>query len=876
MVLHDHPISAVYLARFKPVGFQASLKLVNVDRFTRHKQAAMDKVVASIIRNPFLVKYYSCFCVKEAYVTIMEFIPGVDLQRVMAKDKFLKIDAVKVIMAQLILAVEHMHLRGCLHRDIKISNMLIIPGGRVKVIDFDTTKICHGHFSRRLLKHYFRRTPFEFNDGESAGTIPYMAPEIIKRRPYGRSVDWWSSGVVMYKLMTGRVPFRGKTKQMLREKIITAQLRWPRSNGKQVHSATTAAKDMTYRMLRKNPAERLGSRTYADLKAHPFFDGFNWKQLYAKKQLCDIPSIQAVIDEDKKKAGEGAEDEEAQGHLQINDMTDLIPEMQKPLLCYASRSFRKVMIAVLRWYDVHVAHVPARKLRHKLGAVKDGIKKEKFPGVWTSFWEQFNGAVHTNQALTTTEKFHYLRNYLEGDAAAAIAGLPTTEACCESAIQQLQDRFGDKPRIPNVRCLNLLDVPTSSFAAMLYDILLEILPEEIVVAFHRVLAVLVASFFSRLSLLPLLLISMPSTLISETSGILWPVFVISFIRSHSLGGAGCHPALRGKYTKSSDLDGEHCRPVPSSRSSMADIALCNLISIPASVPLVVHRLKESGAKVGDDMLHSSGGDSSELKYDQPKVPLDSASSERTESRDGSEKLDLLLFRKKKYTKFWGYGFTLRRVKGEDQSFYLYVEKVGSGSPAEKSTVLPLDVVSHVNHTSVINQSLSRARKLICNTGDSMVLSVMACSTYRILTTRRDVLSVVRTVPVQKVTVRSGTVLSFCGSRPYGLGLIDAMAYDDKSKLFSRCFIVTHADVSVDGKGAVFPGDLVTMVDGDALETLTLAQVVQLLGRGKRALTLSLVPLSPLRRARILVSKLHDQTMTDANVASRSTAAAEVN
>ncbi|XP_077541303.1 uncharacterized protein LOC144153555 [Haemaphysalis longicornis] len=53
---------------------------------------------------------------------------------------------------------------------------------------------------------------------------------------------------------------------------------------------------------------------------------------------------------------------------------------------------------------------------------------------WTSFWEQFNGAVHTNRALTATDKFHYLRNYLSGEAAAAIAGLPTTEACYESAV----------------------------------------------------------------------------------------------------------------------------------------------------------------------------------------------------------------------------------------------------------------------------------------------------------------------------------------------------------------------------------------------------------------------------------------------------------
>ncbi|XP_077560886.1 uncharacterized protein LOC144175730 [Haemaphysalis longicornis] len=135
---------------------------------------------------------------------------------------------------------------------------------------------------------------------------------------------------------------------------------------------------------------------------------------------------------------------------------------------------------------------------------------------WMSFWEQFNGAVHTNRALTATDKFHYLRNYLSGEAAAAIAGLPTMEARYESAVQLLKDRFGDKNRIIqrhfrnlrelrrvtshsedkelrrlydcvtlNVRCLNVLDVSTSSFSEMLYDVLLEALPKEIFLAFHR-------------------------------------------------------------------------------------------------------------------------------------------------------------------------------------------------------------------------------------------------------------------------------------------------------------------------------------------------------------------------------------------------------
>ncbi|XP_077552297.1 uncharacterized protein LOC144166631 [Haemaphysalis longicornis] len=101
---------------------------------------------------------------------------------------------------------------------------------------------------------------------------------------------------------------------------------------------------------------------------------------------------------------------------------------------------------------------------------------------WTSFWEQFNGAVHTNQALTATDKFHYLRSYLSGEAGAAIAGLPTTEACYEGAVHLLNGRrelrrLYDSVQL-NIRCLNVLNVPTSSFSAVLCDILLEVLPED--------------------------------------------------------------------------------------------------------------------------------------------------------------------------------------------------------------------------------------------------------------------------------------------------------------------------------------------------------------------------------------------------------------
>ncbi|XP_065289955.1 microtubule-associated serine/threonine-protein kinase 3-like isoform X3 [Dermacentor albipictus] len=622
---------SVYLVTYRPANFVVTVKLVNMDRFSRHKQAAMDKVVASVIRNPFLVKYYCCFCVKEAYVTVMEYIAGLDLMRVVTKEVYLEIEAVRIIMAQLILALEHMHLRGFLHRDIKVSNMLILPGGRVKVIDFDTTKVCSGHFTKRFLRGYFRRTPFEFHDGESAGTIPYMAPEILKRRPYGRAADWWSMGVVMYKLMTGRVPFRGKSKQLLRERIITSPLKWPRAD-EHPHSATTPAKDMTYRLLKKSAAERLGSRDYSDLKTHPFFDKFNWQVLYSKTNLCDIASIAEIMNNDAEKDRTSGDPEDKRKHQQVEEMTDVSAESQKPLLCYASPSFKKLMIKV---------------------------KSSKSP----------------------------------------------------------------------------VDVSDSFM---------------------------------------------------ETSD-----------------------------QSSEAIDYQANSPASTSRTT------------PMSSP---------------------------------------------EGKDGArtEKVDLMLYRKKKYTKFWGFGFSLRRVQGEEESF-TYVDTVTKGSPADMSKVLPLDFILHVNGITVTHAPLARIKKIISDSRDQMVLSVMSSSPYRLLTSRRDMLGIMRSIPREAAVIKAATPGCF-GGRPYGIDILDVDVADDKLKQSAKCFVLLYADVVSSNNKAVFPGDVLFEIDGAPVDGMSRPQVDHLLRAGKPEVTLSVVPLSPMREQRGLISKMNETGMSDMNVASRSTAA----
>ncbi|XP_077527922.1 uncharacterized protein LOC144139460 [Haemaphysalis longicornis] len=344
---------SVYKGCYKPTNFTCTIKLVSCSSVHRHKQAAIDKVVASVIKNPFVVKYHCCFSSRDAYVKVMEYVCGVDLQRVVDKATYLPTEHCRIVMAQLILAIEHMHLKGFLHRDIKVSNMLITPGGRVKVIDFDTNKICIGHFSKRVLKGYFTRTSFEFRDGETAGTVAYMAPEVLKKRPYGRSMDWWSVGVTFYKLMTGRVPFRGKNKSELKDKIVNAPLTWPKEK-EHPHSASPEAKDIVFKMLKKDPIDRLGSVSYVEIRNHPFFGNFNWRKLATTNNLCNIPAIAEIMARKSKKlsltTGKPDLTIEASSKtlhkktlLKVEDMVDVDASSQRPLYTFSSASFKNMM-----------------------------------------------------------------------------------------------------------------------------------------------------------------------------------------------------------------------------------------------------------------------------------------------------------------------------------------------------------------------------------------------------------------------------------------------------------------------------------------------------------------------------------------------------
>lgn len=175
---------------------------------------------------------------------------------------------VRIYIAEIVLAMEQLHMRRIIYRDIKLENILLDAEGHIVITDFGLSK---------QLPHGTDRTH------SFCGTIEYMAPEVVRNGQVGHdmSVDWWSVGVLCYELLTGASPFTFEgtenSQSDISNRILKAAPPLPPSLGADVA-------DFIGKLLNKDPAKRLGgNRTDArDVKAHPFFRTIDWERLAAK------------------------------------------------------------------------------------------------------------------------------------------------------------------------------------------------------------------------------------------------------------------------------------------------------------------------------------------------------------------------------------------------------------------------------------------------------------------------------------------------------------------------------------------------------------------------------------------------------------------
>jgi len=178
---------------------------------------------------------------------VMEHVEGTLLTSLIPVDKGFAVETALHYALQIADAVAHAHARGIVHRDLKSSNLMMASDGRLKLLDFGLAIRCEDHSADEV------ETTRSLEVPSGAGTVPYMAPELLRGKQADKRSDIWALGVLLFEMLTGRRPFRGGTRYELAAAILADP---PAPLGREVPAAL---RKVVVRSLLKNPADRYAS-----------------------------------------------------------------------------------------------------------------------------------------------------------------------------------------------------------------------------------------------------------------------------------------------------------------------------------------------------------------------------------------------------------------------------------------------------------------------------------------------------------------------------------------------------------------------------------------------------------------------------------------
>ncbi|KRX07626.1 Protein kinase-like domain [Pseudocohnilembus persalinus] len=258
----------VALVRKKDNGKIYALKILKKSfiQFRDQKNRVLEeRKVLEEAENQFVVKMKYAFQNDEKLFFVLEYCPGGELFNIINLADSLNTYQTQFYAAQMVLALEYLHSKNIIYRDLKPENVLIDAQGYIKLTDFGLSK-------RNI----------NSNDAAKSicGTPEYLAPEILFKEGHGKMVDFWTLGVIIYEMYVGQPPFQitgNQKRESLFEKIKYEPLKYPsKVNGK--------LKDLLEKLLQKNPSQRLGAKNgFKEVKEHPWFEKFDWQGIQMKK-----------------------------------------------------------------------------------------------------------------------------------------------------------------------------------------------------------------------------------------------------------------------------------------------------------------------------------------------------------------------------------------------------------------------------------------------------------------------------------------------------------------------------------------------------------------------------------------------------------------
>ncbi|XP_059534438.1 ribosomal protein S6 kinase alpha-6 isoform X3 [Myotis daubentonii] len=230
----------------------------------------MERDILVEVNHPFIVKLHYAFQTEGKLYLILDFLRGGDVFTRLSKEVLFTEEDVKFYLAELALALDHLHRLGIVYRDLKPENILLDEIGHIKLTgNFGPVHFKDFGLSKESVDQEKKAYSF-------CGTVEYMAPEVVNRRGHSQSADWWSYGVLMFEMLTGTLPFQGKDRNETMNMILKAKLGMPQF-------LSAEAQSLLRMLFKRNPANRLGSEGVEEIKRHHFFANIDWNKLYKRE-----------------------------------------------------------------------------------------------------------------------------------------------------------------------------------------------------------------------------------------------------------------------------------------------------------------------------------------------------------------------------------------------------------------------------------------------------------------------------------------------------------------------------------------------------------------------------------------------------------------
>uniref|UniRef100_A0A671NNS1 non-specific serine/threonine protein kinase n=1 Tax=Sinocyclocheilus anshuiensis TaxID=1608454 RepID=A0A671NNS1_9TELE len=255
-IISNGAYGAVYLVRHKETRQRFAMKKINRQNLilrNQIQQVFVERDILTFAENPFVVSMFCSFETRRHLCMVMEYVEGNVL--------------------------------------LTLRSLLITSMGHIKLTDFGLSKIGLMNMTTSLYEGHIEKDTREFIDKQVCGTPEYIAPEVILRQGYGKPVDWWAMGVILYEFLLGCVPFFGDTPEELFGQVVSDEIIWPDGD----EALPVDAQDLITRLLNQNPQERLGRGGAPEVKQHMFFSGLDWNGLLRQKAEF-IPQLEADDD----------------------------------------------------------------------------------------------------------------------------------------------------------------------------------------------------------------------------------------------------------------------------------------------------------------------------------------------------------------------------------------------------------------------------------------------------------------------------------------------------------------------------------------------------------------------------------------------------